>query len=1722
MTSTMSSPSPVFRSLNSTPGMKNNVSHNVRDRRKNTSPFVYTSPIPPNFRENVDGSESVIHRIDKATSASRLIRPISLAAIQKASGTIPFEPGDFNPNPGNLSKRNSLSARQWSTEHNPGIPENGRKDDIKIPNKFNEDIGIRSSQALIASARYVAPVVKDYSHHSGKTPTSCGDNPFAYSSGSRKFGLYRQGTAWDPKLDPCRKRTFGNDVSTHKGTITRNMGSHYLQQHLKLLSRPKLMANFDANFKGQTRSLSTLYERSGVNHETYLNLNARDVHLFDPLIIDFPKPKVTTHKSRESLKSQKSCPRKTTMKCESIVHFAGASQMNYGNESYCEKSEKSNNVADSVISTDLETLENVLYTSHPEHARAHRSLDNQISYAISVKNPTAKTVVLLRNQTSAYLRSALSSRFSNFEQPEENADPIAPSRLTVFTSFPSTDNSDRTFNIHAQSVGSITTVTVQNENQGPAENECFGSVLPKFNIIKPDAITTPQVYVCRSAKQVEMDSGNGTDEDDLLMRDTEDSAQIAAPFSPDENSGQYEDDVNELDGDDADGSDEASDSSGVIESDENPHGDEDPLPEEDPLSTNEETVTNVSSILTKNMATDLGDGQLDAYLNGSGTVHFNRKKLEILLQKQMTEEESAKRALPGIDTQTEIDNNHQRAQSYQTPSFANHAGRTSEFVNRNTSRTPLIPTLRSSRLEGTEINERFLQNSKECGHISSKSNPVIFASSNKSDMVTGSEGIPQITKLDKEPVVSLEFRSTQSRADGTLSQPDAQAAAGITSRQSPAATNTKDSVRRTTRKHIVPRHGGSGESTPHPALISSLFPNVPPVLRFVDEGYKLESLPWEFRRLLRWRASMLTPAVVRQALLRSGFRVSKLTSASEDLETIESPDWVFYFGKHMRPQVFRSIREYQKVNHLPCSFQLGRKDRLWKNLVHMQMRCGKDSFNYMPQTFCLPNDLEALKKVWDEEGAAQRWILKPPASARGIGVRLITKWAQVPKKRPAIVQRYLSRPFLINESKFDLRIYVYISSINPLRVYIHEDGLVRFASQKYTNSSRCLGNRFIHLTNYSINRLNAEYVSNTNDQAAKGHKWSLRALWAYLRSQGISPAPVWSSIKDVVVKTAISTEAAFNAAINAYCNHPCSVHEVFGFDILLDEDLQPWLLEVNVSPSMHSDSPLDVKIKGNMVRDMLNISGLHLPEPSDTNSHTVIPSCIVKSPAVRHQSSEQSGSALRNPSPSLQTDMHGFMVTPAAGSTDIDSSLGTVEQQRLKSAGDIESSPLLNSRQMKKIRTPSHEWVIDSRLNMTQLSKDEREKRRHYMQRALQYDFPKSSPCTVGNGSRGGSSVTPNSTSSSLVMGNNNYQYSSESDSSKASCIGSVGSTRIARSHTPATPVGTTINLATPTASGMNPICMFHSNLTTPTPKSDATHDDEEDDDDNVDVVVVDVNSDSDSNDDDHDNDDVSDTSDSNDDHNIGYEGADKKNMKYVGENLSDNTNNKSKKAARSMGIGPSSPDLKSHRAQNKEAPSKPPAAPLSLRAKVNPKQTVEARAASNTPRAHSTHRSGYHSGSESPSRSHALPRVRLASATANILECLTPSDVRILVGMVDELERAGGFECIFPPPSAGLAVRYLSYFEAPRYPNLLCIAYLQKYADNKETGIEMLRKHCANNVHLISGAQGDEVPRENQWHLYMKNKMAAEKQHSPAACTPPSGPRGKPSLGQIHQREQS
>ncbi|TPP64550.1 hypothetical protein FGIG_04007 [Fasciola gigantica] len=390
--------------------------------------------------------------------------------------------------------------------------------------------------------------------------------------------------------------------------------------------------------------------------------------------------------------------------------------------------------------------------------------------------------------------------------------------------------------------------------------------------------------------------------------------------------------------------------------------------------------------------------------------------------------------------------------------------------------------------------------------------------------------------------------------------------------------------------------GTGGELLP---VIASLFPNTPSVVRFVGDGQTVSKFPRRFRSLLRWRPSLITPNVVKRALRRSHFRLST-----------KSADWLGYYGNHLKPMAFRPIREFQKVNHFPGSFQLGRKDKLWSNICRLRSQFGRKVVDFVPRTFYLPCDMRVLKECWARNdplgyncstniiGSANRprWILKPPAAARGVGVKLLRQWSDVPKQRNVIIQSYISRPYLINETKFDLRLYVYVTGFNPFRAYLHRQGLVRFASQKYTNSTAEVGNRFVHLTNYSVNKHNKK-----RETGVENHKWKLETLWSYLRDRYVNVEGLWVQIKDIIFKTLASVTHSISIMVEQNCRRRTCVHELFGFDILLDADLKPWLLEVNVSPSLHTNTALDNDVKSALVTDMFNIAGFRLPPEYRSN-----------------------------------------------------------------------------------------------------------------------------------------------------------------------------------------------------------------------------------------------------------------------------------------------------------------------------------------------------------------------------------------------------------------------------------------------------------------------------------------------------------------------------------------
>lgn len=98
---------------------------------------------------------------------------------------------------------------------------------------------------------------------------------------------------------------------------------------------------------------------------------------------------------------------------------------------------------------------------------------------------------------------------------------------------------------------------------------------------------------------------------------------------------------------------------------------------------------------------------------------------------------------------------------------------------------------------------------------------------------------------------------------------------------------------------------------------------------------------------------------------------------------------------------------------------------------------------------------------------------------------------------------------------------------------------------------------------------------------------------------GINIEVMWAKIYDAIIKSFLCVEGTlFNAykkinQTNKAGNQiGSSCFQLFGYDIMLDSDLNPWILEVNLSPSFATDSPLDYEIKANLVSDMFNLVGV--------------------------------------------------------------------------------------------------------------------------------------------------------------------------------------------------------------------------------------------------------------------------------------------------------------------------------------------------------------------------------------------------------------------------------------------------------------------------------------------------------------------------------------------------
>ncbi|KAI9982588.1 hypothetical protein PInf_008560 [Phytophthora infestans] len=354
--------------------------------------------------------------------------------------------------------------------------------------------------------------------------------------------------------------------------------------------------------------------------------------------------------------------------------------------------------------------------------------------------------------------------------------------------------------------------------------------------------------------------------------------------------------------------------------------------------------------------------------------------------------------------------------------------------------------------------------------------------------------------------------------------------------------------------------------------------------------------PWAPHYRINSIARKEVAEIVTQALLRLGGGWEDHPSGL-GLKTTWNLLWTW-----SKPRVERqTLLVWQKVNHFQHAKALTRKDCLKKHIGKYLSAGGKlrQAFDIIPPTFLLPKEYVSFVQAFQERSERLRrngvseakniWIMKPVALSRGRGISLVNDLSQVIYGEQVIIQEYIAAPRLLDGFKFDLRLYVLVTSFNPLEAFLYDEGFVRLCTRPYEDSD--ISNIFVHLTNSSIQKENQEAITGTctmNEEKSEasqkdtgGTKTTLAYLWRRLAAEGVDVEQVKRSIEEVVLKALLCGEDHIPFQVNSF--------DLLGYDILLDADLRPWLIEINSSPSMARDIDLDYQVKDAMMLDTLRV-----------------------------------------------------------------------------------------------------------------------------------------------------------------------------------------------------------------------------------------------------------------------------------------------------------------------------------------------------------------------------------------------------------------------------------------------------------------------------------------------------------------------------------------------------
>lgn len=281
-----------------------------------------------------------------------------------------------------------------------------------------------------------------------------------------------------------------------------------------------------------------------------------------------------------------------------------------------------------------------------------------------------------------------------------------------------------------------------------------------------------------------------------------------------------------------------------------------------------------------------------------------------------------------------------------------------------------------------------------------------------------------------------------------------------------------------------------------------------------------------------------------------------------------------------------------RINKFPGMVQIVRKQSLTCAIRRLQ-RLFPEDFQFYPRSWNIPEEYPQLVCDHDIFAADGRnkdkfwFIFKPDDASQGSGIFLEDNPRNIDTSLPRnyLVQEYISNPLLIDGMKFDFRIYVLLRHLKDVEIFISREGMVRFCTVPYQKPSAANKSKvYMHLTNYSLNKYSESYQH--TDSMSKGSKRLLSSVFNYLQSQGYNIEKLWAKMEDITVKTIFAIlpdlMVAYRDEIPPNKNGP-QCFQILGFDILIDDNFEPHLLEVNANPSLNLDHEIEIGKDGVLV-----------------------------------------------------------------------------------------------------------------------------------------------------------------------------------------------------------------------------------------------------------------------------------------------------------------------------------------------------------------------------------------------------------------------------------------------------------------------------------------------------------------------------------------------------------